>query len=99
MAMQIDLHPGESPPSTAVIHRHTARSPINRRPPLTMLDEMYKKVSRDNGPEHIGRHYRSQSGNPAESTFVIMSLTAVYVRCRPEADIDLTHSTYATAAD
>ena len=47
---------------------------------------MYKKVSRDNGPEHIGRHYRSQSGNPAESRFAVMSLTAVYVRFRPIAD-------------
>jgi len=52
---------------------------------------MYWKVSREKEPEPIGQHCFSDSNSPAKNMIVILSLTAVYGRFRPNAEVGLTN--------
>jgi hypothetical protein len=50
---------------------------------------MYRKLSLDNRPEHNDLQDFSQTGNPFENTFTILSLATVNERFRPFADLRL----------
>ncbi|SDA85933.1 hypothetical protein SAMN03159300_11822 [Janthinobacterium sp. 344] len=56
---------------------------------------MYRKLSLDNRPEHNDLQDFSQTGNPVENTFTILSLATVNERFRPGAAVHIwcIHST------